>query len=576
MDLFRVPFHSRSGETYGEDPLLAGEMAKSYVSAVQEGGVVATMKHFAAYNQTRTTGDVADSFSPSEHDVIVDERSLRELYLPPFKAAIQEGGAGAVMPAYNRINGTYCSEHPWLLREVLKGEWDFDGFVVSDWGGTHSTVDAAINGLDIEMPSENYFGGTLQEAVENGDVDEAVVNEMVRRQLHSQGEVGALSGDRQGVGDTSVIGADEHLSTARTIAENASVLLKNEDVLPLGDDIDSLAIVGPDPSQYKQSVGGSDDVESTGDVTPAEGIEAATGGSVTVNTATTDDLELVPADDQFNYEYYDNEEFNGDPIDTGTASTIDVSSFPDEAAGAVWEGTITPGETGTYGLEFTSHGQAFIYVDDELVGYNEPFTFGFFPARPERSDVDLQADTTYDLRVEIMGGSSARLRWNPPSSMDAAVEAAENNDAVVFLAQTYTVYGDDRYKFGLPGDQESAISAVANANADTALLLNTESPVAMPWSDEVPAIMQVWFPGQEGGNAVGDLLFGNANPSGKTPVTFAENQEDYLPGEINTLPDDGRGYPGVDGKCITTRACSWGIVTSTPRTSNRCSSSVTG
>jgi beta-glucosidase len=131
--------------------------------------------------------------------------------------------------------------------------------------------------------------------------------------------------------------------------------------------------------------------------------------------------------------------------------------------------------------------------------------------------------------------------------VDAAVRAAENNDAVVFLGRTYTNYGDDRYKFGLPGDQERAISTVANANATTALVLSTEAPVAMPWAGDVPAVLQAWYPGQEGGHAVADLLFGNANPSGKTPVTFARNYEDYLPQEINPLPEEGRGYPGVDG-----------------------------
>ncbi|MFB6269423.1 MAG: glycoside hydrolase family 3 C-terminal domain-containing protein [Halobacterium sp.] len=547
MDLFRVPFHSRAAETYGEDPLLAGEMVTPYVEGVQEEGVVATAKHFTAYNQTRATGDVDDSFSIAEHNVSVDERTLRELYFPAFRKAVEEGGAGAVMAAYNRVNGTYASQHRTLLREVLKDEWGFDGFVVSDWGGTHSTVDAAVSGLDVEMPRATHFGDALATAVENDNLDEAVVDEMVRRGLHAQDAIGALDGSREGVGDTSVIGADGHTQTARTIAENASVLLKNEDVLPFDGDTGSVAVVGPTPGQFKQSAGGSDDVESTGDVSLPDGIGAATDDGVTVETAATDNLELVPADDEFEYAYYGNADLEGEPVETGTTATIDLSSFPEAAGGVVVEGTVTPEESGTYGLEFTSRGRGHVYVDDELVGYNEEFAFSFFPPSPERSSVDLEAGTSYDVRVEVAGGSPARLRWNTPSSVDAAVRAAENNDAVVFLGRTYTNYGDDRYKFGLPGDQERAISAVADANADTALVLNTEAPVAMPWASDVPAIMQAWYPGQEGGHAVADLLFGNANPSGKTPVTFANNYEDYLPQEINPLSEEGRGYPGVDG-----------------------------
>ncbi|WP_167768590.1 beta-glucosidase H [Haloarcula amylovorans] len=547
MDLFRIPFHSRAGETYGEDPLLAGEMVTPYVEAVQDGGVIATAKHFTGYNQTRTTGDVADSFSIAEQNVIVDERTLRELYLPAFRKAVQEGGAEAVMTAYNRINGTYSSQHQTLLREILKDEWSFEGFVVSDWGGTHSTVDAANSGLDIEMPRANYFGDALATAIKNDNLDEAVLNDMVRRGLHAQDAIGALSRDRDGVGDTSVIGADEHVQTARTIAQNASVLLKNEDLLPFADSVSSVAVVGPDPSQFKQSGGGSDSVQSTGDVAPAEGINAATDGSVSVETAATDDLELVSADDEFEYSYYDNADLEGEPIETGTTGAIDLASFPEEAGGVVLEGTVTPEESGTYGLEFTSRGQGHVYVDDELVGYNEEFAFAFFPPSPERSSVDLEAGTSYDVRVEVGGGSPARLRWNPPSSRAAAVEAAKNNDAVVFLARTYTNYGDDRYKFGLPGDQESAISSVVAANDDTAVVLNTEAPVGMPWVDDVPAILQAWYPGQEGGRAVANLLFGDVNPSGKTPVTFAQDYQDYLPQEINTLPEEGRGYPGISG-----------------------------
>ncbi|ESP88835.1 glycoside hydrolase family 3 N-terminal domain-containing protein [Candidatus Halobonum tyrrellensis] len=546
MDAFRVPFSSRAGESYGEDPVLSAAMAAAYTGAIQDGGVIATLKHFVGYNQTRTTGPAEDGFSISEHNDVVGERALREIYFPAFKAAVREGDAGAVMPAYNMVNATFCSQNAYLLEEILKGEWGFDGVVVSDWGGTHSTVTAARNGLDIEMPSENYFGGTLAEAVENGDLDESVVDDMVLRGLRSQRDIGALSGDREGVGDESVIGSDDHRALARRMAEDGSVLLKNDGVLPFDDaEVDSLALVGPTPTAFKQDVGGSDAITGTpdgGEVGPVEGLDRVVGGSVSVETASTSSLEPVSADDGFAYEYYDTDDLGGEPTATGTTETVGAEDA--EFASARWEGTVTPDEGGLYGLSFTSRGQGYVYVDGELVGYNEPAGFVIVP---ERSSVELEAGTAHEVVVEVHGPAPAALEWNPPSAYADAAPAAADADAAVVLARTYTNYGDDRYKFNLPEVQNEVIRRVAAANENTVVLLNTETAVELPWVDDVPALMEVWYPGQEAGTAVANLLFGESTPSAKTPITFAESYEDYLPQEINTLPENGRGYPGIEG-----------------------------
>lgn len=551
MDMFRVPFHSRNLETYGEDPHLTTEMARAYTASVQDENVIATPKHFVAYNQTRTTGNVYDRFSTSEHNSVLDERTLREIYLPPFEAAVRDSDAGAIMPAYNRVNGTYSSEHYELLRDILKDEWEFDGVVISDWGGTHSTVRAAVNGLDVEMSSAEYFGETLQEAVENDELNVDVVDEMVRRGLQAQRDIDALTSEQEGLGDDSMIATEEHFELAEQTAEEGIVLLKNEDdELPLStSSVSDLAVIGPTPEQFNLNIGGSTAREAAREIGPVEGIESAIEGDVNVTPVATDDLEYVSADgDGFSYEYYGNSDLEGEPTESGETETIDV-----EGAGrgeeptfesARFEGTITPEESGVYGLGFTSGGQGFVYVDGERVAYNEPA--GFAPT-PERSSVELEAGTTYDVTVEIHGTAPAQLKWNPPSAYADAADAAADADVAVFLARTYTNYGDDRYQFPLPGDQNAAIESVAAANDRTVVLMNTGAPVAMPWSDDVPAIMQVWYPGQEAGTAVGNLLFGNANPSGKSPVTFAESHEDYLPGEVNTLPNEGRSYPGVSG-----------------------------
>lgn len=539
MDAFRQPLHSRAGESYGEDPHLAAAMAAAYTGAVQAEGVVATLKHFVAYNQTRGTGGVEDYFSISEHNVSVGERALREIYYPPFKAAVTEGNAGAVMPAYNRLNGTFCSENRKLLRDVLKGEWGFDGFVVSDWGGTHSTVDAAVNGLDIEMPSAEYFGEALGDAVKSGELDESVVDGMVERGLRSQAEIGALSGERLGRGP--VRGTEEHFELARTIAEEGTVLLKNNGALPLDDsEIDELALIGWEPETFENSVGGSDDVTAIRDVGPVDGIEDV--ADVTVTTASPDESELLSPTEGFTYAYYQSEDRSGSPTETGTVPEID---FEGETGSAKWEGTITPEETGTFEFILTSQGESTLLVDDEAVVEN--LGGGFAGPNTERVATELEAGEEYAVRVEADGGAPVTVEWTHPSAIEAVAEVATGADIAVVLAKSDTTYGDDRKQFGLSGNQDAVIKAVSSGADETVVLLNTESPVAMPWLDSVSAIMQLWFPGQEGGRALANLLFGHANPSGKTPVTFAESLEDYLPGEVATLPAEAKAYPGVDG-----------------------------
>lgn len=556
LDLFRVPTHARAGETYGEDPFLAGEMAREYTSAVQSEGTIATLKHFVAYNQASTTGQVYDYFSTSEHNVVVDERPLRELYCRPFREAVVEGGAGAVMPAYNRINGTYCSQHDHLLEEILRDDWGFDGFVVSDWGGTHSTVDAAVSGLDIEMPSANYFGEALADAVESDSLREGRIDEQVRRGLRSQHEIGAITGDR--AGSEPALGTDEHFETAQQIAEEGSVLLKNEDdLLPLGDDVSEVALVGPDPSGFKQDVGGSDAVTAIREIGPGQGIEDV--GDVSVTTVATDQYAapdpstLTPTTGEgegFTARYYENDAWEGSPALSRTEEAVDLTEsdleqFDSDSVTVRWRATYTAPESGTFAFSLSSQAASRLSVDGSRIVDNEGG--GFFGPKSEEATADLEAGETYEIVVEAVGTPPVSLAANLPSTVDDAVAAAEEADVALVHARTDTFYGDDRHEFVLPGNQNGLVEQVAAANEDTAVLLNTEAPVAMPWVDDVLAVLQAWFPGQEGGTALGNILFGEVAPSGKTPVTFAESMADYLPGEVTTLPDEGRTYPGESG-----------------------------
>ncbi|MFC7076068.1 glycoside hydrolase family 3 C-terminal domain-containing protein [Haloarcula halophila] len=586
MDTFRVPVHARAGETFGEDPHLASELAREYTTGVQSEGVVATLKHFAAYNQTSTTGSVYDYFSTSEHNVVTDERALREIYLPPFREAITEGDAGAVMPAYNRINGIFCSEHDDLLDDILRDDWEFDGMVISDWGGTHSTVHASVNGLDVEMPSGNYFGSTLADAVENDRIDEeTVVDQMVEHGLQAQHEVGALSGDR--IGSEPARGTSEHFDLAQRMAEEASVLLQNDDdTLPLDEETGEIAIVGPDPESFKQSVGGSDSVTAIRRIPLHQGIEEVTDDTTVTAVATrrpeaVGPDEIRPSDDVgrgFTAEYFDNADWSGTPVRTRTEETVDLTqadldSLGSETVSVRWSGTLVAPESGTYALELTSQGSGRVVVDGDPVVRSEGG--GFFGPKTEEATLELQSGTEHEIVVEAAGSPPVTLEWTTPSAIADAEAAAADADATVVLAQTDTFYGDDRHEFGLPWNQKAVIDAVAAESDNSVVLLNTEAPVAMPWVDDVDAIMAVWFPGQEGGTAVANLLFGETNPSGKSPVTFGESLSDYLPGEVETLPDEGRAYPGVDGTVHYDEGVFVGYRHFDEPGSSRCSRSVT-
>lgn len=555
MDLFRFPLHSRAAETLGEDPYLAEAMASAYANGIQSEGVVATAKHYACYNQSDTEA-TPDDDSPTNHDVVVGERALRELYLRPFEAVVREGAIGGVMAAYNKVNGSHASENEHILRDILKGEWKFDGFVVSDWLGTHSTVEAARNGLDVEMPAGEHFGGALEAAVRDGAVSEETVDEKVRRVLQTLEETGGALDDDSGE-NGGAIGTDEHFDLARRVAEQGSVLLKNDGVLPFdGDSLDSLAVVGPEPRAYRSGVGGSDTADPIREIGPVEGIEAVAGDAVAVEAVSSDEYRLLGPEHLtpdgedgagLTGRYFDDGDSTGAPDHTRIDERIDitdedVSDIPDcspDGIAARWTGTLTPPATGSFGFRLTSSDSAALYVDGELVAESEA---QFFGPVAETGRVALREDEPYDVEIEATG-AVVRLEWDRPDVdwFRRAVDAAADCDAAVVVARSTTDYGTDRDQFALPGRQNELVSEVADANGETVVLLNTESPVDMPWVEDVPSVFQIWFPGQEGGTAIANLLFGNANPSGKLPVTIGATLAEYP-------PEQPRGYPGVDGE----------------------------
>ncbi|WP_226023315.1 beta-glucosidase family protein [Halomicrobium salinisoli] len=463
LNLIRVPHNGRNFEYYSEDPVVSGRFAAGVVSGIHDEDVIATPKHFVANNQESHRAEVSAE---------VDERVLRELYLPAFRDAVA-AGAGALMTAYNRINGTYASEHERLLREVLKGEWDFDGVVMSDWFGTQFTADTANGGLDLQMPGVrpdeqlesdgtadaeddgddsadtsdgvaerfadglpdpergDYFSDALQSAVESGEVPEERLDDMVARLLGQAERVGLFDGDRgEGAVDT-----PDHRDLAERIAVNGTVLLENDGVLPLADDAD-VALIGPNVDEAITGGGGSSETEPVVSTSPVEGVEARAEGAVTVERGHERIVPVTLLD-----------AIHGDQGD-------------DEA-------------------------------DDE--------------------DVDR----------------------------DAAVAAAADADvAVVFVRDTATEAAD-RGDLRLAGEQDDLVEAVAAANDRTVVVVGSSGPVELPWREDVAAVLQTWYPGQAHGDAAAAVLYGDADPGGRLPVTFAP-EPDY------PTAGDERRYPGVD------------------------------
>ena len=400
LNILRHPRWGRAQETYGEDTFHLGRMGVGFVRGAQA-HVLASAKHFAA-NSIENTRYVVD--------VSVDERTLREVYLPHFRAAVQEGHSGSVMSAYNKVNGRYCSENVHLLHDVLKGDWGFEGFVESDWVfGTRSTVPAITAGLDIEMPFGHFYGDLLTNAVAAGDVEEAAVDAAVRRILRAQ-FCFRLDTDPP-VSDPTQVGTPAHLDLARDVERESIVLLKNAaSALPLDRaGLGSLVVVGDLAARRNLGDLGSSTVTPTSAVIPLDGIRAAAGAvpvtHVTSMPLTAEDQAAVAAAD----------------------AAIVVAGLTSDDEG---EGTITVG---------------------------------------------------------------------------------------------------DRASLVLPRDQDALIAAVAALNPRTIVVLEGSGAVLMPWVDDVAAVLEAWYPGQEGGTAIGEVLFGDVNPSGKLPVSFPRAETDLPP-----------------------------------------------
>ncbi|MFD5077684.1 glycoside hydrolase family 3 protein [Streptomyces sp. NPDC058371] len=541
VNLHRSPLGGRHFEAYSEDPFLTGRIGTGYVAGVQSGGVGTTVKHFVA-NDAET-----DRFTVNN---LISARALRELYLAPFEAIVEGARPWGIMTAYNTVNGTTMTEHHHLVNEVLRGEWGFDGFNVSDWMAARSTTGAIEGGLDVAMPGpRTVYGEPLAQAVRDGRVEESTVDDAVRRVLRLAARVGILAGAEPVVSDppAPVDGA----ALAREIARRSFVLARNEGALPLPEG-HTVALIGAAARDARVLGGGSATVFPARVVSPLDGLTAALPeGRVRYAVGADPNEELAVADKGFELRAVCRDA-RGTVIGTSTAPNGHIqwmgSDLPegvthDTLHSVELTGTFTPRESGphTFGIKglgaFTFSFDGEVHYDDvERVEKDDPFV-SFFGAPVERARVDLTAGRTYEVSLrhlvefpagvplKVVGFSLAHQepQRDPDELIAEAVEVARAADTVVVVVATtdrVESEGFDRNNLELPGRQDDLVRAVAAANPNTVVVVNSGSPVELPWRDEVAAVLLSWFPGQEGGAALADVLTGTHEPGGRLPTTW--------------------------------------------------------
>jgi beta-glucosidase len=556
VNISRAPMNGRNFEYFGEDPFLASRIAVGYIKGLQSQGVSATIKHFLGNNS---------EFDRHNTDSVIDERALREIYLPVFEAAVKEAQVGALMNSYNLTNGSHMSENKYLLSDVLKKEWGFEGVVMSDWGGTYHGVEAANGGQDLEMPAGAHMNRKdLMPAIEKGQVSVATIDDKVRRILRLAVRFGWL--DREQT-DWSI---PRYNQRGRQMALNAAreslVLLKNEaSLLPLNKaKTKSILVVGPDAYPAVPVGGGSARVEPFSAVSFLEGLSNYLGPEVQVHyarglgtfaemaEATVFATAATNGQPGMSAEYFGNPELQGPPVNTRVERRMNFGQgsrmvIPTEAVSSRWTGYYTPPAAGPHDLFVHTTGEnsgAYrVYVDDKIV--LDSWTDNKALATYATLSLD---QTPHKVVLEHRGrmnpfGGRLRLGIVPAGKFvsEEAKKLATRVDAVVVAAgfdpETESE-GADR-SFALPPGQNELIQEMSRANKNTVVVITSGGSVDMTsWVDRIPALIEAWYPGQQGGTALAEVLFGDVNPSGRLPVSFERRWEDN-PVHDNYYPEAG-------------------------------------
>lgn len=565
VNIQRSPLSGRTFECFSEDPLLAGRIAAAYVRGVQLEGVITTVKHFA--------GNEAE-FQRNSINSVIDERSLREIYLAPFEIAVKEGGTLGIMTAYNRLNGLFCADNRWLLTEILRNEWGFDGITVSDWWALADTILAANAGLDLEMPGPpRAFGPALAKAVSSGSVAESQIDKIATRLLEVMSRIDALSDESDQAERAFDNQAD--VSLARRAAAESMVLMSNQaKLLPLhAREIGRIALIGPNADRARIMGGGSATLRAEHLTTPLEAlrealtprgiaIEYTQGCELTDEFALLEASELRASDGTFGLDlaFFGSRIASGDAVATHKARDSEFTFMGDPAEGVPADGFslrasgfLVPVTGGIHRFRFSSNGAARL-----TVGGLQRASLVWEETRASRKmreydfELDLPGGEPVELLIEFSGESALNfcqvvlkaVRPSRPNDIEDAVALAAASDVAVLVVGTGPAIeseGFDRTIFNLPGRQDELVRRVAAANPRTVVVVNSGSPVALPWLSEVAATLQIWFGGQEMAAALADVLLGVSEPGGRMPIS--------VPCKIEHSPAFGN-FPGAAGEVL--------------------------
>jgi beta-glucosidase len=570
VNIQRSPLGGRNFECFSEDPYLTTRLAVAYIQGLQREGVGASLKHYVCNDEE------FERFTISSE---VRERVLREIYLKPFQTAVREAQPWTIMAAYNLVNGVPASENTYLLTEILRHEWGYEGAVVSDWFLSVKSTAASVNaGLDLEMPFPKWRGEQLLEAVQRGEVEEGTIDTSVRRLLQLLVKAGLF--EHPETMPEQSLDVSEHRALIRDAAAEGCVLLRNEEhVLPLQrEHLSSIAVIGPNARVAQIMGGGSAQVNAHYAVTPLEGITHAAGEQINARyeqgctnhryqPLLDKDLLLEGrggSEHGLAIEYFNNSDLSGTPIFKETKTTSELMWFGEIPEGVDLQrfsiratGRFTPRETGDYTFGLVSAGRGRFSVDGRGVidNWSQPKAVGDFLGAGETQEaLNLEAGRAYLLTLEYARSEESlvpmvRLGCLPPVPADAieraSALAATSDVAIVCVGfgGDWQSEGFDRPNMDLPGKQDALVEQVAAVNPHTIVVLNTGSPINMPWLEKVAAVLQAWYPGQECGNAIADVLFGDINPSGKLPQTFPMRLED-TPTYLDFPGENGKVYYG--------------------------------
>lgn len=587
INIKRFPLNGRNYETFSEDPNLTGEMAAAFINGVQSEHIGAVLKSLAANNQQANQEFLM---------VNADERTLQEIYLPAFKIAIEKSNPWGIMTAYNGLNGFRTSANKHLLIDILRKDWNYKGFVVSDWRAVQGE-ESIWSGCDIEMPGPGKFmtKANVLKALKDNHITLADLDDKVKRILRAYVKSTLLDTEKPGL--NAETNSEKHRLLTRKVAEEGIVLLKNSNNLLPFDllRINKLAVIGPNATTLRLGGGGSASVSPFYSVSPLEGLRKVCGTNTEVvyqeGCGLDGNLNVVDSKYLFNdqngirrnglkAEYFKNNSLEGEPALTSIDESVNFSwgwanpkpEISRNGYSVRWTGQIIPPVTGEYKLGISAGECGYrLYINGKLE-FDEWETGGkdnfeaHFTTGSRQIFLQLEKGKAVDIKIEFykrMNRNFIRLEWEIPGSnpIEQAVELAKESDAVVIFAGLSNFFeggNNDRKDILLPGEQNRLIFEVAKANPNTVVVLINGSAIAMPWVNDVEAIVEAYYPGQEGGNAIANVLSGKVNPSGKLPETFPVKLSDnpafmfYNKDSVNSYYSEGIyvGYRHYDTKKV--------------------------